>query len=367
MAIWETALRDTSALLANFSANYASFYCPGDTISFVNHSVCSANATCQWLFQGGTPSSATVYNPKVRYMQPGTFDVTLIVTDGGHSDTITRAGFITASATESIPLAEGFEAGILPTGWKLHDDGNDGTNWAVTNKAGGFGGSNNCIFFDNYDFDVQGKKDEFWTAKLDFSNIFEVKAIFDVAYAVWGGTYSDTLAMLVTSDCGQTFTEFYRKGGESLATAPDLSSQIFIPTADQWRTDTVDITGFSAQPEVILAFRNLGHFGQAIYVDNIRIETVFPVGINPTSSQNTITVLPNPNNGYFTVRMLNLKDKPCNLVIMNSSGMKIQEKQVLPETDNYNQNFDLTQYPKGIYLLKMVAGGVTFTKKIVIY
>jgi len=367
MAIWETDLRDTSALLANFSANYSSFYCPGDTISFVNHSVCSGDATCRWLFPGGTPSTSTVYNPRIRYLQPGTYDVTLIVTDGNATDTITRAGFITASPTEALPLSEGFESGILPPNWKLHDNGNDGTNWAVTNKAGGYGTSSNSIFFDNYDFDVQGKKDEFWTAKLDFTNIFEVKAIFDVAYAVYGGQYSDTLAMLVTSDCGQTYREFYRKGGEELATAADLQSAMFVPAPGEWRTDTVDITGFSAQPEVILVFRNLGHFGQAMYVDNIRGQTVFPVGVNQSPDQKGISILPNPNNGYFSVRIFNLKGIPCNLSILNAFGERVVNQQIVPESDSYSRDFDLTAFSKGVYFLKEESGSGMITKKIVIF
>jgi hypothetical protein len=300
-------------------------------------------------------------------MQPGTYDVTLIITDGNVIDTLTRAGFITTSPTEAIPLTEGFEAGTLPPGWKLHDDGNDGTNWAVTNKAGGYGISNNSIFFDNFDFDVQGKKDEFWTAKLDFTNIFETKAIFDVAYAVYGGQYSDTLAMLVTSDCGQTFTEFYRKGGEELATAPDLQSQMYIPVASEWRTDTVDITGFSTQPEVILAFRNLGHFGQSIYVDNIRVQTVFPVGIPASSSVKEINILPNPNNGHFAIRFFNLKGIHCNLTILSSSGKMLESRQIIPETDAANRTFDLSSYGKGVYILKVESREGTFTKKVVIY
>ncbi|MCX6246800.1 MAG: T9SS type A sorting domain-containing protein [Bacteroidetes bacterium] len=367
MAIWETDLRDTSVLMANFSANYASFYCPGDTISFVNHSVCSGNTSCHWLFPGGTPSSSTVYNPKVRYMQPGTYDVTLIITDGNHADTVTRAGFIYASATGELPLAEGFESGALPSGWKLHDDGNDGTNWAVTNKAGGYGGSTNSILFDNFDFDVQGRQDEFWSAKLDFSQIFEARAIFDVAYAVYGGQYSDTLAVLATSDCGQTCREFYRKGGEVLATAPDLQSQMFVPAAGEWRTDTIEITGLSAQPEVILMFRNLGHFGQSIFVDNIRVETVYPVGMNRSKVQTEISIFPNPSTGYFSVRLFNLKNVPCNLIILDAAGIVVVNTRVIPETDSFTRDFDLNTYGKGVYLLKVKSENGVFAKKIIIY
>ncbi|MCX6246058.1 MAG: T9SS type A sorting domain-containing protein [Bacteroidetes bacterium] len=367
MAIWEIPLQDSSQLMANFSANYASFYCPGDTIRFVNHSVCRANATCQWSFPGGTPSTSTLYNPSVVYSQPGTYDVTLIVTDGSQKDTITRTGFISTSTYGVIPMNEGFEAGNLPDTWKLMDDGKDGVNWAVTSLAGGFGTSSNSLLFDDYDIDVQGRQDEVWSAKLDFSNLFDATVKFDVAYSEYGGQYSDTLAVLATGDCGETYTEYYRKGGQSLATAPSYTASIFIPDSSQWRTDSIAITGFSGQPEVIVAFRNIGHWGQAIYVDNVRINFLHPVGIENRNQGAGITVSPNPCEGHFRIHFENLENKSCAVAILNSSGEQVLGTSAKPGNNSWDKEFDISGLPKGMYLVRINTGSEIVAKKIISY
>jgi photosystem II stability/assembly factor-like uncharacterized protein len=366
MAIWEIALQDTSALMANFSANYASFYCPGDTIRFVNHSVCTGNATCQWLFPGGTPATSALYNPSVIYAQPGSYDVTLIVTDGDHSDTITRTGFITASDFGIFPLAEGFEAGNLPSTWRLMDDGNDGVNWAVTNTAGGFGNSPNSLLFDNFDIDVAGKQDEVWSAKLDFSAVGEATVIFDVAYSQYGYPYSDTLAVLATGDCGGSYTEYYRKGGEELATAPNYTDAIFIPDPTQWRTDSVSVTGFSGQPEVIIAFRNVGHWGQALYIDNVRINVHTPLGVFSGQHSASVTVSPDPTNGRFRLHARNLASVNCGISIMTPTGMIIFNETIEPGSNDWTRDYDLSGRPAGLYLLRVQSEDQTILRKIIL-
>lgn len=55
----------------------------------------SSNAvTYDWFFPGGTPSSSTAAMPTVNYDSAGVFDVTLIVTNGCSSDTMTQSNII---------------------------------------------------------------------------------------------------------------------------------------------------------------------------------------------------------------------------------------------------------------------------------
>ncbi|HTX87701.1 MAG TPA: T9SS type A sorting domain-containing protein [Bacteroidales bacterium] len=367
MAIWETSLPDTSRLMANFSADYASFYCPGDTIRFVNHSVCSGNATCQWSFPGGTPSTSTLYNPSVVYSQPGSYDVTLVVTDGNQRDTLTRTGFINASAFAVFPVNEGFEEGNLPDTWRLKDDGEDGVNWAVTGLAGGFGASNNSLLFDNFDFDVTGKQDEVWTPKLDFTDVMDASVLFDVAYAEYGGQYSDTMAVLATGDCGVTYREYYRKGGQDLATAPDYTAGIFIPDATQWRTDSIVVSDFAGQPEVIVAFRNIGHWGQALYVDNVRVNVLHPLGIRDLASGGSVLISPNPNDGHFRILYRDLAGISCQTEILNSTGSIVYTGTDKPGTSGWTKEYDLTGFSKGIYLVRIHAGNSVVSGKLIIF
>jgi PKD repeat protein len=70
--------------------NYSNtIVCAGDSIYFSNS---SANATSYaWTFQSGSPAASADANPVVAYATSGTFNVTLIATGPGGSDTTTQS------------------------------------------------------------------------------------------------------------------------------------------------------------------------------------------------------------------------------------------------------------------------------------
>jgi photosystem II stability/assembly factor-like uncharacterized protein len=94
---FEHPLPVNSSVGAHFSVNSrTSNACILDTSYFFDYSsYFGTNATFQWTFEGGTPATSTAMNPKVVYLEPGTFDVTLVVTDGNNnSSTYTRNDFM---------------------------------------------------------------------------------------------------------------------------------------------------------------------------------------------------------------------------------------------------------------------------------
>jgi len=86
--------------------------CEGQSIQFTNTSL---NATSyQWTFTGGTPSSSTQTNPLVTYATGGTYNVQLVATGPGGSNTITQqvtvnylpvANFSSADTLIALPNA----------------------------------------------------------------------------------------------------------------------------------------------------------------------------------------------------------------------------------------------------------------------
>ncbi|MFM7153698.1 MAG: PKD domain-containing protein, partial [Bacteroidota bacterium] len=83
----------TTAPDANFTAGNTSG-CGPLQVTFENTS--SENATSWfWTFEGGEPSTSTEENPTVLYLSTGSYDVTLIVTGSGGSDTLTRIDYVT--------------------------------------------------------------------------------------------------------------------------------------------------------------------------------------------------------------------------------------------------------------------------------
>lgn len=77
---------------ANFTPSNATA-CENVDITFDGSN--SDNAiTYEWVFPGGTPATSTAINPTVNYATSGNYDVTLIVTNGCQSDTLTRTNAV---------------------------------------------------------------------------------------------------------------------------------------------------------------------------------------------------------------------------------------------------------------------------------
>lgn len=84
----------TIGLNAAFTANITNV-CSGSSVNFTDQS--TGNPTSwSWSFPGGTPSS---YNghfpPAITYSTPGTYNVSLTVSDGVNNNTMTKTGYIT--------------------------------------------------------------------------------------------------------------------------------------------------------------------------------------------------------------------------------------------------------------------------------
>lgn len=244
--------------------------CPGVPVKFTSLSYYTYNPTTySWSFQGGTPATSTQQNPTVTWSTPGTYSVTLTVTNPNGSDVETKTSWITIAGPVALPLQEGFVSTTFPpTNWTMYGYGM----WTRATNAGGFGTSTNSALFDNYNNDISGSQDELRTPKYNCSTVATARLKFDVAYARYDAQYSDTLRVLVSTDCGVTWTSIYNKGGTALSTAPDYTVDLFVPTSTQWRKDSIDVTSYVAgQANVMFAFQDRGWYGQGLYLDNINL------------------------------------------------------------------------------------------------
>ncbi|MBN2682725.1 MAG: PKD domain-containing protein [Bacteroidales bacterium] len=89
--------------IADFTSNYT-YVCAGQTVSFADASL-NAPTSWTWTFSGGTPASSSTQNPTVTYNTPGTYNVSLVATNGEGSDTESKIGYITVYANPSTTVS----------------------------------------------------------------------------------------------------------------------------------------------------------------------------------------------------------------------------------------------------------------------
>ncbi len=85
---------------ADFSSN-GNAACNNASIQFVDLSGTGASSW-QWSFPGGSPNVSNLQNPIVSYTNAGSYDVTLIASNSGGSDTLVKTGYILISIAPPV-------------------------------------------------------------------------------------------------------------------------------------------------------------------------------------------------------------------------------------------------------------------------
>jgi PKD repeat protein len=357
LGVWEAPLYETSNMIAEFAAEFNTFFCPGNPVHFVDHSVASPNATYQWTFPGATPSTSSEKNPVVSYALEGTYDATLTVTDNGNSQTVTKTAYIQSLQGSSSSLSEDFEPGSFPLNWQRVGNGS----WDVTDAASAYGTGTHSIRFDNYYYDAQGARDEFWTDKITASP--QTTITFDAAYAQYNSGYSDTLAVLVSFNCGADWTEVFVRGGTALGNATPTTNY-YTPAVTEWVNYSAPIPNApSAGMDMVVAFQNRGHYGNPIYVDNINIASTSSVEHESVKPQ--LLAYPNPTSDILNLSGSMLNEAISQLRVYNGVGQLILEEKIRVAGVRMEKRLDTSNWPAGQYTIQFINGDQTIQESVI--
>ena len=178
----------------------------------------------------------------------------------------------------SLPFIENFESlsSFPPSNWSLSNNDNLYT-WVLANF--GFN-SNKSMFIENANYAANGEIDDVILPALDFSSSTNISLTFDVAYSLWTPlattSWSDTLQILISQDCGITFNKIWEKTGQSLiTTSPSNNSFSWNPSgSNDWRNEVVDLSSYSGNDDIIVVFRNINDYENNLYLDNINISSI---------------------------------------------------------------------------------------------
>lgn len=282
---WDSDLYSAVAAVpvASFTPSSTTI-CLGQSVTYTNTSS-GIPTSYSWTFAGGTPSTSTATNPTITYNTVGTFQVDLTATNASGSNTLSQPNYITVLGGNgaALPLSEGFtNVSFPPTNWSLVNVDASATSWARNATVGIAPTAGYSMWFDNFAFNDAGNLDELRTPRLNFQSLSSAQMTFDVAYAPYDATYYDGLEVLISTDCAQTFTSVYLKSSTVLATAA-AQTTAFVPLSAQWRAETINLTPYIGQQNVVIAIRNLAGYGNNLYVDNINITGVV-VAVAPVAS-----------------------------------------------------------------------------------
>ncbi len=154
----------TSTLQAFFTANLTEV-CDGDEVEFYDLSL-GGVTSWEWTFEGGTPSTSTLQNPFIIYETEGVYDVSLTVSDGVDSHTVTFEDYITVNICTSVKEINIEKISIYPNPnsgtftVKLNEDFGENVTIKLLNSM-------SSVVFERKNTDVNSG----FTIDLDLSNL----------------------------------------------------------------------------------------------------------------------------------------------------------------------------------------------------
>ena len=267
--------------------------------------------------------------------------------------------------TPVTTVSESFESSVFPPeGWDLINPDN-GITWQRASGIAKTGTASALI--NNFENTAIGQADVLRMPTVTIAaGVDSAFLSFQVAAAAYTATSTannnwDTLEVLVSTDCGVTYTSLYKKWGSSLVTKTAAQTTAFTPTASEWRKDSINLASYIGAGTLVLAFKNTTGNENNIYLDDVNLRTVT---INPNLKAQGFLVTPNPTRGTIAVQFY---PQPTNLKaiqLFSATGQKLAEINASSGANNY-YSFDLSKYANGTYFVRTIFSDNVITKKIV--
>jgi PKD repeat protein len=313
---------NTCAPKADFTPVDKRFVCEGGSVTFSDLAWNGPVTSWSWQFPGGSPSTSTDSIPTVQYNTAGSYAVTLTVANAAGSNSITRTGHVVVSPTtaqySTNPYTEGFEnATNVTQDWVIINP--QGNGWVRSTSAAATGSA--CMRLDNTTA-MLGTIDEMMSPSLNLSAIGATSMTFKVAFAQRQTGDADKLRVLVSTDCGATWSQRYSKTGATLSTA-NATTAAYVPNAAQWRTETVTFTSaMQNAANVRVKFEFTSDGGNDIWIDDINLNA--PTSVNaPEAGVNAFTVFPNPTNDNTLIAFNLEKQENLQILVLDMTGREV--------------------------------------------
>ncbi|WP_107040204.1 Omp28-related outer membrane protein [Brumimicrobium mesophilum] len=266
-------------------------------------------------------------------------------------------------SSDAFPNAPSVSNALIenPQGLAIHAISQANVN-GLSHDLGGFGNSAKSLFW-NF-FSIASGDASLVFHKMDFSAGTDHGIMFNHAYSQYS-TENDKLEILVSTDCGDTWTTVFSEEGSSLATAPATSTGNFFPDVTEWSSNFVDLSAYDGEAEVMVSFKGTSNFGNNLFVDDIQIRDNLFLGVEKQEGLNVaLNVYPNPSTDLVNVdfKLENLTD--VTVSILNTVGQTVSSNNLGSVSGVQSTQLDVSSLESGIYIVRVQTANGEQTKRI---
>jgi PKD repeat protein len=365
----EVKTSSSSSLSADFIASKTTIRA-GEKVNFTDESAGNPT-TWSWSFPGGFPSGANQQNPaNIRYDLPGIYNVTLKISDGSETDSITKVGYITVTGFPSYmsldfeSLAD-FTLNFDP--WSVYDI-NGGATYQIDSVSFPNSGVPMAFICFNPSQAVPPPK------YMEAHSGFKFGACFSSPQYP-NNKWLITPKMTMGSDASirfwvQTYNasyglEKYNVGVSTTSNNPAdfvLLNNSPIDAPDVWTKQSFPLTAFSGQ-DVYIGINCVSNDQFIFMIDDIEIGSA--LSIDETSNKTDVTLYPNPASDHAFVNFGKTEMYVTNMTLLDETGTMLKEFPLNRITGEIF-SIPLSGLSPGIYYLVINSGEGRIVKKIAV-
>jgi PKD repeat protein len=366
------------APIADFYAN-KTISCNGQSVTFNSTSYNSAPTSYAWVFEGGTPATSTSANPTITYNTPGTYSVSLTVSNAYGTNTKSVISFINNSWNSNdpnYPYTQDFEGG-LNNGWSSKNLDYLSVEWQSCNV--GSQNTSKSMVLPNFDGGYHEKNIDILESPLfNFHNVSNISISIDYCAPRKVGVAGSlkSLFFQYSTDCGGTWVNMPVNfpSDSVMATFSGVTSTgPYIPwDASKWKTLTnspaVLATPIANKRDVKFRFwyQNTYAVSQHLYLDQFNISGT--VGIEDFANNIGLSLYPNPASESTTLEFTSPVDSKATVTVNDVLGRQVEASALnvnagLVTKHNINASKQLSA---GIYFVTLNLGNQKVTKKLII-
>jgi PKD repeat protein len=356
------------AFMANDSA-----VCSGTVVTFTDMST-NCPSGWEWSFEPPTAffvngTNMNSQSPQVAFGDNTSYTVSLAVTNGAGSNTLTKDDYIHIGGMQ-LPFADDFEMGSLAAmSWSVENPDFNKT-WGMA-TVGGNSPGDQAAFMNLFEYLVPpGPRDRLISPPLTFEGFDEVYLSFQHAYAKQHPTVTDSLIVKISDDCGESWTRIF-EGGEdntgSFATHEPMTDPFTPAMAEDWcgngwgaPCNVINISQWAGKDNVRIMFETYSYFGNNLYIDNVLVGPMTAVGENEAHEE--VRIYPNPTSGMVNI-LLPEQKMGFSVSIYSSQGAELI---TFDERQGGTLTADLGRYGRGIYFIRILQSGKTSVSKVVL-
>ncbi|NVO02657.1 MAG: Omp28-related outer membrane protein [Bacteroidetes bacterium] len=305
------------------------------------------------------PAITSTSGSHILYVYSGTINGS---TDQNTNNDQYQQSYSSFSTNIPIDVTENFTSATFPpTNWAAIDGG-DGLNWGRLTATHLTPAGSAYLNFYNI---AAGQLDHLVLNPVTLVGKAGTTLTFYVAYRQYASE-NDRLDVEVSTNCGTTWTSKWNKSGATLKTGVATTTNFTAPTAAEWRQETVDLSAYDGQTDIMIRFKGTSAYGNNVIIDDINLTTATGIADNSTS-ENNVSVYPNPFTDNTTISVNLIKNETVSYNVINMIGEIVySEKLGNLNPGTHETKFDASNLTNGMYFVNLQIGNSVITKKVTI-